>query len=79
MVSLSASLLIPPGFGLTASGTDNGTPFTLTGSTVGQLVILSGNVSGHPVTWFGLYDSIYNAFDFYDSDAKFLGSLTPSP
>ncbi len=66
------------GFGLTASGTDNGTPFTLTGSTVGQLLLLSGNVSGHPVTWFGLY-SIYNTFDFYDSDAKFLGTLGSSP
>ena len=66
------------GFGLTAVGTDNGTPFTLKGSTVGQLLTLSGNVSGNPVTWFGLY-SFYNTFDFYDSDAKFLGSLTPSP
>ncbi len=67
------------GFGLTASGTDNGTPFTLTGSTVGQSLTVSGNVSGHPVTWFGLYDSISNAFDFYDSDAKFVGSLKPTP
>jgi hypothetical protein len=67
------------GFGLTASGTDNGTPFALTGSTVGQLLILSGAVSGHPVTWFGYYDSLYNAFDFYDSDAKFLGTLSESP
>jgi hypothetical protein len=67
------------GFGLTASGTDNGTPFTLTGSTVGQLLTLSGEVSGHTVTWFGLYDSLYNAFDFYDADAKFLGTLTPTP
>ena len=67
------------GFGLTASGTDNGTPFTLTGSTVGQLLTLSGTVSGHTVTWFGYYDSILNTFDFYDSDAKFLGSLTATP
>jgi hypothetical protein len=67
------------GFGLSASGTDNGTPFTLTGSTVGQLLTLSGTVSGHPVTWFGYYDSLLNSFDLYDSDAKFLGSLTATP
>ena len=67
------------GFGLTASGTDNGTPFTLAGSTVGQLLTLSGTVSGHPVTWFGYYDSISNAFDFYDSNAKFLGTVSESP
>lgn len=68
-----------PGFGLSASGTDNGTPFTLSGSTLGQSLSLSGTVSGRAVTWFGLYDSTYNVFQFYDSNVVFLGYLTPAP
>ena len=67
------------GLGLTASGTDNGTPFTLAGSTVGWSQTLTGTVSGHAVTWFGVYDPLYNEFLFYDSDAKLLGRLTPTP
>jgi hypothetical protein len=66
------------GFGVTASGTDNGSPFTLAGSTVGQSLSLTGTVSGHAVSWFGVYDSTYNIFQFYDSSAKFLGTLNPS-
>jgi hypothetical protein len=67
------------GFGLTASGTDNGTPFTLAGSTVGWSSTLTGTISGHTVTWFGVYDPLYNEFLFYDSDAKLLGSLSGNP
>jgi hypothetical protein len=63
------------GFGLSATGADNGTPFVLSGSTVGLSLTLTGTVSGNAVTWFGLYDSTYNTFKFYDSGAKFLGSL----
>jgi hypothetical protein len=65
------------GFGITASGTDNGTPFTLTGSTVGLSVTLTGTVSSHAVTWFGIYDSTYNIFNFYTLDGKRLGALGP--
>lgn len=67
------------GFGLTATGTDNGTPFVLSGSTVGISLTLTGTISNRAVTWFGLFDSTYNVFLFYDSDAKFLGSLRASP
>lgn len=68
---------ITAGFGITATGTDNGSPFTLTGSTVGLSLTLTGTVSGHAVTWFGIYDSTYNTFNFYTLDGKRLGSLTP--
>jgi hypothetical protein len=69
----------PSGFGLTATGTDNGAPFVLSGSTVGFSLTLTGTVFGNAVTWFGLYDSTYNTFKFYDQSAKFLGSLSGSP
>jgi len=65
----------PSGFGLTATGTDNGTPFVLSGSTVGFSLTLTGTISGDAVAWFGLYDTTYNTFKFYNTDAKFLGSL----
>jgi hypothetical protein len=63
------------GFGLSATGTDNGAAFTLTGSATGFFLTLTGVISGQPVTWLVLYDSTYNTFGIYDSDAKFLGSL----
>ena len=69
----------PTGFGLTVRGTDNGAPFTLSGSTVGISLTLTGTVSGHTVVWFGLYDSTYNEFTFYESNAKLLGSLSGNP
>jgi hypothetical protein len=68
---------VTAGFGITATGTDNGTPFTLTGSTVGLSLTLTGTVSGHAVTWFGIYDSTYNTFNFYTLDGKRLGGLGP--
>jgi hypothetical protein len=67
------------GFELTATGTDNGAPFTLSGSTIGFSMTLTGTVSGHNVVWFGLYDGLYNTFAFCDSDAKSLGSLSENP
>jgi len=69
----------PTGFGLTVTGTDNGAPFTLSGSTVGISLTLTGTVSGHTVVWFALYDSTYNEFTFYESNAKLLGSLSGNP
>ena len=63
------------GFGVSATGTDNGAPFYLTGSTVGMSFNVTGTVSGQAITWFGLYDSTYNTFRIYDSDAKLLGTL----
>jgi hypothetical protein len=68
------------GFGLSASGTDNSAAFTLTGSATGFFLTLTGNISGQQVTWLLLYDSTYNTFGIYDSDANFLGSLgDPNP
>jgi hypothetical protein len=67
------------GFGVSAAGTYNGTPFTLTGSTTGLSLTLTGQISGQEVSWFGLYDSTYNNFKIYDSDAKLLGTLGGSP
>jgi hypothetical protein len=66
------------GFGLSATGTDNSAAFTLTGSATGFFLTLTGNISGQPVTWLVLYDSTYNTFGIYDSDANFLGSLSGS-
>jgi hypothetical protein len=63
------------GFGLTATGTDNTTAFSLTGSSTGFFLTLTGNISGQSVTWLLLYDSTYNTFSIFDSDAKHLGTL----
>ena len=67
------------GFGLSATGTYNGTPFTLTGSTTGLSLTLTGKISSQEVTWFGLYDSTYNTFRIYDSEAELLGTLGGNP
>jgi hypothetical protein len=67
------------GFGITFSGTDNGAPFTLQGSTIGFTTQLDGTVGGKPVKWFVLYDSTYNVFKVFDSDAKPIGTLHESP
>jgi hypothetical protein len=64
-------------FFLSMSGTANGAPFVLAGSTVGFSVDLTGTVGGGNVHWFGLYDPTYNTFDIYDSDSTFLGALNP--
>jgi len=63
------------GFGLSAAGTDNTAAFSLAGSTTGFFLTLAGTISGQPVTWLVLYDSTYNTFSIYDSNAKLLGSL----
>ena len=65
----------PIGFGITAAGTDNGTPFSVNGSTVGLSVTLTGTVAGNAVTWFGVYNSTYNTFSFCGPHAKRLGKL----
>ena len=62
-----------------ASGTYNGTTLALTGFTSGDSLTVTGTISGQETTWFALYDSLYNVFKIYDSDAKLLGSLTESP
>jgi hypothetical protein len=64
------------GFGITASGTDNGTPFSIPGSTTGLSVTLSETVSGNTVTWFGVYNTTYNWISFYGPDGKLLGKLS---
>jgi hypothetical protein len=63
----------------TASGTYNGAPLALTGFDSGDALTVTGTVSGQQTTWFALYDSIYNTFGIYDSDAKFLGTLNQTP
>jgi hypothetical protein len=67
------------GYGLAASGMYNGTPFALNGSTTGLSFNLTGTISGQAVTWFGLYDSLYNTFRIYDSSANPLGGLGGIP
>lgn len=67
------------GFALSATGTYNGAPLALTGSTTGLSLTLTGNVSGQAINWFGLYDSTYNSFRIYDSDANLLGELNSNP
>ena len=62
-------------FDLSVSGTDNGAKFTLTGSTVGFSLRLTGNVGGKAVNWFGLYDTTYNSFLLYDSNDQLVGTL----
>jgi hypothetical protein len=68
----------PTGFGLSAAGTDNTVSFILSGSSTGSFLTLTGSISGQPVTWLVLYDSTYNTFSIFDSDAKLLGSLSGS-
>jgi hypothetical protein len=64
------------GFGITFSGTDNGAPFTLQGSTVGFTTELDGTVGGNPVKWFAVYDPTYNVYLVFDSAAKLVGVLS---
>jgi hypothetical protein len=66
------------GYGLSATGTYNGGSFALNGSSTGLSFNLTGTISAQAVTWFGLYDSTYNTFRIYDSDANLLGSLNGS-
>ena len=66
------------GYGLSATGTDDGASFVPNGSTVGMSFNVTGTISGHAVTWFGLYDSTYNTFRICDLDAKLLGTLENS-
>jgi hypothetical protein len=70
----------PTGFGLSATGSYNTNPFSLTGSATGFFLTLTGNISGQSVTWLVLFDSTYNTFSIYDPDAKLIGSLSgPNP
>jgi hypothetical protein len=64
------------GFGVTFSGTDNGAPFTLQGSTVGLATELNGTVGGKSVQWFAVYDPTYNVYVVFDSAAKLVGVLS---
>jgi len=63
----------------TAGGTYNGAPLSLTGFDSGDALTVTGTISGQETTWFALYDSIYNVFRIYDSDAKLLGTLKETP
>ena len=65
------------GFNLTFSGTDNGTPFVLTGSTIGASFDLTGSIANNAVHWFGLYDSTNKTFQIYDANALAIGGLHP--
>ena len=67
------------GVGATAGGTYNGATLALTGFASGDALTLTGTISGQETTWFALYDSIYNSFRIYDSDAKLLGELNSAP
>ena len=73
--AVTVQLASDTGFGISATGTFNGTPFNLTGSATGFFLTLTGQISGRAVTWFGLYDSSYNEIQVYDSDGKRLGLL----
>ena len=64
---------------VTMSGTDNGSSFVLSGSTTGWSLNLTGSIAGGQVSWFGLYDPLYNTFSFYSSDSTFVGSLWNTP
>ena len=74
-VAITVQFTSGTGFGISATGTDNGAPFSLTGSTTGFSLALAGKISGQDVTWFALYDSTYNNFEIYDSDGKLVGGL----
>jgi hypothetical protein len=63
-------------FDLSMSGTYNGAPFTLSGSTVGSSLNLTGTIGGAQVSWFGIYDTLYNNFYFYNSDSTFVGAMS---
>jgi hypothetical protein len=64
---------------LDVSGTCDGTPFVLSGSTIGWSLSLTGTIAGGQVNWFGLYDPLYNDFFIYDSDSQLVGSLLHTP
>lgn len=66
-------------FGLTMSGTYDGAPFALSGSTVGSSLNVTGTIGGVQVSWFGIYDTLYNNFDFYNSDSTFVGAMSNTP
>lgn len=70
---------ISGGVGASAGGTYNGTTLALTGFASDDALTLTGTISGQETTWFALYDSLYNTFRIYDSDAKPIGGLTESP
>lgn len=63
-------------FDLSMSGTYNGAPFALSGSTVGSSLNVTGTIGGAQVSWFGIYDTLYNNFYFYNSDSTFVGSMS---
>jgi hypothetical protein len=63
-------------FDLSMSGTYNGAPFTLSGSTVGSSLNVTGTIGGVQVSWFGIYDTLYNNFNFYNSDSTFVGAMS---
>jgi hypothetical protein len=67
------------GVGASAGGTYDGTTLALTGFASNNALTLTGIISGQETTWFALYDSIYNTFRIYDSDANLIGGLAESP
>ena len=67
------------GVGASAGGTYGATTLALTGFASGDAITLTGTISGRETTWFALYDSLYNVFRIYDSDAKLIGGLTEAP
>ena len=67
------------GVGASAGGTYRGATLALTGFASDDVLTLTGTLSGQETTWFALYDSLYNTFRIYDSDAKLIGGLTESP
>lgn len=77
--AVTVQLASDKGFEVSATGTYSGTPFNLTGSATGFFLTLTGQISGGEVTWFGLYDSLYNQIQVYDSDGKPLGILGGNP
>jgi hypothetical protein len=66
-------------FDLSMSGTYNGAPFALSGSTVGSSLNVTGTIGGAQVSWFGIYDTLYNNFYFYNSDSTFVGAMSNTP
>jgi hypothetical protein len=66
----------PPRVDATGGGIYDGASISLAGFASGDALTMTGVISGQEITWFALYDSIYNKLWIYDSDANLLGTLT---
>jgi hypothetical protein len=63
------------GLSVTGTGTDNGTPLTLSGPQAGGVFVVNVEESGTSTTFGGIYDPTGNDFVVYDASLDFLGYL----